>query len=61
MDEFDMDLPPQQRIEAIRWVLSQTPLVVFLHALDVLEREDFMSSKERNSLVTIATRITQGE
>ena len=51
----------QQQIEGLRWVLSVVSLSDFIRALDRLEREDFITPTERNSLVTVATLIKQGK
>lgn len=58
MDPF---VPKAQQLEGLKWILSVIPLDTFIHALDVLERNEFVSSRERNSLVTVAQIINREE
>jgi len=58
--EIDPFAPKTQQLDGLRWVVSIIPFAIFTRALDVLEREGFMSPREHNSLVTVASSIKRG-
>jgi hypothetical protein len=50
-------VPREQQLEGLKWVLTQVSFNQLCHSLDVLENRNFLSSSQRNKIVTDARHI----